>query len=171
MDTGDVDRNDILWGLTAILLIVNVLLLVVIGASLFDRDDPDPDLHPGASFTSDFESNGSDSVIITHDGGDDFRADNVTIVIDGAINEVTGEPYDEINGRHNVTSLGYHSGSDLGPGDTIVLNRSTLGVADGINFETAEIRVVRETTESTLTYYKWTGPAAKSAQTTSRSSR
>lgn len=169
MGNRNIDRNDLLWGITAILLIVNVLLLGIIGASSLDRDDTNPNI-ASASFTSDFESNGSDSVITMHNGGDDLKADNVTIIIDGAINGMTEKPYSEINGHHNVTSLGYTPGSYLEPDDTIVLNRSTLGVADEIDFESAEIRLTYQMEKSINTYYKWTGPDEQPTQTTSRSS-
>lgn len=123
--------------------IVGVVIVVAILAAIFvlyiGGLDPNPPDQEKWFDAKSFESNGSDCLTIIHTKGDDLSVHNLTVTIRGAINGRTREPYAAVNGRHNLTSLGYESGSYLTPNDTITLNRSTLGVVDTINFETADV--------------------------------
>jgi len=156
------NNNDAAW----IVGIVGVVIVVVILAAIFALYSEGPDPNPPDTEstwldTKNFESNGSDSLTIVHRYGNNLSVHNSTLVIRDTINGRAGEPYAAINGRHNLTTLGYESGSSLTPNDTITLNRSTLGVEDEINFEIAEVLIEYGNRE----YYVWDGAEASASFT------
>jgi len=159
------ETNDAAWIVGIVGVVIVAIILAGIAALIVDTPDPNPpDQKTMWLDTKSFETNGSDSLTIVHRDGHNLRVHNLTLVIRDAINGRAGEPYAAINGRHNLTSLGYESGSYLTPNDTITLNKSTLGVENDINFETAEV-LVRYTRshmgeKSKVTIYNWNGSEA-----------
>lgn len=158
MNTIHTDDRAVSQVIAILMIVILVLVALIAVVVLFPDNNPKPDTK-SASFTGDFRGNGSDTVTITHEGGDELKASNITVVIDGAMNSVTSQPYFTINGRHKLTSLGYHSESLMKPSDSITLNKSSLGVEDEINFKEAEIRLIYRISKSrNITYYSWTHP-------------
>ncbi|MCU4717480.1 type IV pilin [Halapricum hydrolyticum] len=157
--------NHMVWIVGIVGVVIVAVILAATVALFVEGPSPSgPDWKYITLDTENFDSNGSDSLTIVHKSGDNASVHNLTVIICNASNGRTGEPYAAINGRHNLTSLGYESGSYLTPNDTITLNRSTLGVEDEINFKTADV-FVRYTRlhmgeESKVTTYNWNGSEA-----------
>ena len=131
--------NHTAWIVGIVGVVIVAVILAATVALFVEGPDPNPPDQEKWFDAKSFESNGSDCLTIIQTKGDNLSVHNLTVTIRNASNGRTGEPYAAVNGRHNLTSLGYESGSYLTPNDTITLNRSTLGVDDTINFETADV--------------------------------
>jgi len=78
-----------------LMVAITVILAAVIGAFVLGLGDSVSETAPSAQI--DFDYSGTDDIVLTHEGGDSFNADNVELVgPDGAVNSTEfGGGWDE----------------------------------------------------------------------------
>ena len=92
-----------------LMVAITVILAAVIGAFVLGLGDQVSDTPPNAQIGFDFSTN---SVELSHDGGDNIQNDSVSITANGS----------------EVTTASWGDGTEISAGDTInVTNESNLG--------------------------------------------
>jgi flagellin-like protein len=91
-----------------LMVAITVILAAVIGAFVLGLGDQVSDTPPNAQIGFDFSTN---SVELSHDGGDNIQNDSVSITANGS----------------EVTTASWGDGTEISAGDTINVNESKLG--------------------------------------------
>jgi len=96
-----------------LMVAITVILAAVIGAFVLGLGDQVSDTPPNAQIGFDFSTN---SVELSHDGGDNIQNDSVSITANGS----------------EVTTASWGDGTEISAGDTInVTNESNLNLGSG----------------------------------------
>jgi len=119
-----------------LMVAITVLLAATAAVFFFNLGESQNEVAPTAAFDIDYESDGSDSLTITHNTGSDVTVGDLTVVVSGA------DP-GSIDGRHAVESItSYGSDSTLRAGDSITISKASLGAASDIDLSDATVKLV-----------------------------
>jgi flagellin-like protein len=145
---------------TVLLVAIVVILGAVVGLFVFDVGNRVTEPVPETSPSVEFEENGDDpeSIVITHEGGDDLRPRNLAVTVtdsdyiwrDGSLVAIVGGTGWSASGN----ATGWPSGSTVSTGDTLeIADGSDGGTDDNLEFDSGEtVRVVWESPDTDETF-------------------
>jgi flagellin-like protein len=160
-----------------LMVAITVILAAVIGTFVLGLGDQVSNTSPTASFTFEFtdaSSGTTDSLDVTHDGGDQITASQLTFAASGVVEKNDGTNDDlsvaSSNAWPDASSAGPND--DVGAGSTATIDNSLFQDAPGssgdgfnsgeVDLSGATVRVVWSSPNGgdSATLGKWTGPDA-----------
>jgi flagellin-like protein len=151
-----------------LMVAITVILAAVIGTFVLGLGDQVQSTSPQASFNFDYTENAaddSDSLVVTHDGGDTIDADRLNATASGAVNDAGTELFVGADVFPSETSAGSSDTLDntmfKASAGTATMDTLTGDSAD-LDLSGSTVRVVwqGESGDNTATLGKWSGPDA-----------
>jgi flagellin-like protein len=152
-----------------LMVAITVILAAVIGTFVLGLGDQVQETAPSAQFTTDYSedfnttADTSDSLVVTHDGGDGVEGSNLNATISGAVvDDGSGPEPTTINS--DVFPADSYAAGDSDTIDETVVDQTGGGAITGghLDLSGATVRIVwtSESGDRTSTLSKWDGPDA-----------
>jgi flagellin-like protein len=164
--------NDAVSPVIGVILMVaiTVILAAVIGTFVLGLGDQVSNTSPSASFTFDYTNDTatdpSDSLTVTHDGGDKISASQINASVNNAfVQDASDTAYQPAS--HTGTTFSSSGDVTAGSSDTIGKadfghDSGALASGDHLDLSQSTVRIVWESSNGgdTATLGKWSGPEA-----------
>ena len=149
-----------------LMVAITVILAAVIGTFVLGLGDQVQSTSPQASFAFDYTNNtggNSDTLSVTHDGGDSIAAARLNASISGATADAAIGGAAEFGTAAATDADGgdLFASGDVSAGSSYTLDGGDFDVAN-VKFDEASVRVVwsSESGDNSATLGKWSGPQA-----------
>ncbi|QIO25415.1 type IV pilin [Haloarcula sp. JP-L23] len=138
-----------------LMVAITVILAAVIATFVLGLGDSVSNTAPQASFSFDYEDESSDTLTITHDGGDTIDSGTLSATQSGAT--ASGTPDQKYDGLFSGAS-----NSEVSAGTSDTIDSAALNAGGSLDLSGATVRVVfnSEAGDTSATLGEWSGPDA-----------
>ncbi|SEH16152.1 flagellin N-terminal-like domain-containing protein [Natronorubrum sediminis] len=125
-----------------LMVAITVILAAVIAAFVMDMGDDMGQSAPAPSMDAEIAGDGDDELHLSHDGGDSFEADDITVQIsNGDSDNLQSETFSDD---------GVENGEEVSAGDTIIIDESEGDDITNFDGDIEEVSVIHDPSDSII---------------------